>query len=143
MSPKSDTSLILLTYKGKILLRLNDTNPEVYDNPKNTNKSTWSFLSVNKLKNKSFKESIIEKVEEDTSIRLSNAEFIADTIFNEQNKHFFHASLTDDNVNNMQRENGLTLQFFTLKEIDKLHLTDLTRIFLEGNKQVIENFRSL
>ena len=139
MANITDSSLILLTYKSKILLKLHDSNPEILDNPTNTVKNSWSFISCYKEKNKSFKDSILAKVEKKTGIQLKTVDFLLDITYEEKSKHFFHARLTDDNVNNMTRMDGITLQFFTIKELSKLNLTPLTREFVDNNAQILDS----
>lgn len=138
MVGKLDSSHIILTYKGKVLLRLNDNNPHVYDFPLNREKSTWGLINTSKVKGKSFEEAIIDKVKTETGLKLNNVEFLSTRPFNDKTKHFFQARLSDDHVNSIVRDNGITLQFFTLKEVLKLNLTALTREFMEEYSPVNE-----
>jgi len=98
----------------------------------------WSFFSVTREKNKTLKESIINKVKRETGIQLMAADFLLDMDLNGQDKHFYHSSLNDDNVNSMQRENGETLQFFAIKELSELNLTDATKYFVDTHNELIK-----
>lgn len=137
MTSKTDTSLIILTYKGKVLLRLHNTDPSILSIQSNSKHNVWSFFSVTREKNKTLKASILAKVEQETGLRLLNAEFLLDAIVDLENKHFYHASLNDDNVNSIQRENGATLQFFAIKELGGLNLTAPTKMFVVENNALM------
>lgn len=138
MANKNDLSLIILTYKNKVLLRLHNTDPLALSIQSNSKKNVWSFLSVSREKNKTLKTSIIAKVERETGIKLDGATLLLDSVTDVNNKHFFHASLNDDNVNSMHREDGETLQFFALKELTQLNLTVSTKSFIENNSSMIQ-----
>lgn len=109
-------NIILLTYKGKILAMHTENNPLLLDDV------TWRFIGRAKEKKRSNEETIYREVERETGIKLSNIEHITTIKDADAEKHFYHAQLTDTHVNNMKRENGQTIQFFSLKEIDKLPL---------------------
>lgn len=141
MGNKTDSSLVLLTYKGKVLLKLHNSNPEIYDNPINTTANSWSFLNASKSKHKSLKEGIIAKALNETGIVLQNVTDLVCIELDDRKHEFFHAYLTDDNVNNMQRREGQTLQFFTIKELNKLNLTQLSRLFVDNHKEILENLK--
>lgn len=116
---------------------LHDTNPEVYDYPLNSDASHWSFLSVEREKSKTIEASIISKVEKITGIKLTNVTHIADILIDNKSENFYQAKLTDDNVNNMSREHGQVLQFFSMKEVEKLNLEPYAKKF------VVDNFPTL
>src|SRR6185437_8151603 len=101
---KAGVSLILLTYKGKILIMHRDKNPLI-QNP-------WRFIEGEKEKETSFLESIIKKVEEETSLKLETAKFLSTAKDEEAEKHLYHAELTDKEVNSIRRDKGLTLGFY-------------------------------
>lgn len=109
-------NIILLTYKSKILAMHTENNPLLLDNV------IWRFIGRAKEKTKSNEETMYREVERETGIKLSNIEYITTVKDDTAEKHFYHAQLTDTNVNNMKRENGQTIQFFSLKELDKLPL---------------------
>lgn len=138
MLNKIDISLILLTYKGKVLLKLQNYTPAQQDKKTLAQQNIWCFISGSKEKNKSFEESISSSVERETSVRLRTIEFIASPLFNDIRKYFYHAKLTDENVNNINRSNGQILQFFTLKELEKLNLTVSTRLFIAEHRSLLE-----
>ena len=120
---KIDTSLILLTYKGKIFLMHSDNSPIV--------KNAWCFIEGEKEKNKSLEESIFKKVEKETSLKLTAATL--------EQKCFYHAELTDEHVNNIQRDEGQTLEFFTFREVEKLALTVSAAAFVTKYRDFLEN----
>lgn len=131
MIHKTDAILILLTYRGKVLLKQHEPNPT------NIN-SNWFCIGGTKKTNESYEEAISRKVEGETSIKLKTIEFLSSLSYNDRKKYFYHAKLSDENVNNIKREEGQMLQFFTPKELRKLSLATSTQLFLEKHKSIIE-----
>ncbi len=109
-------SLILLTYKGKALLM--HKQKSVIDEEKHP----WSFISGIKEDKESFENAMTRRVEKETGIKIENVEFVSELCY--------HARLTDDNVNRIQRAENQLLDFFTFKEIKKLFLSNLTAQFM-------------
>lgn len=109
-----DISLILLTYKGKILLM---THEEL--NPSSSN-SHWFLIGGAKHKNEKIKDAIVRIVEKETSLRLSNIASVFEQEATSGKRIFYHASLTDHQVNNIKRIDGHLLNFFSLKEAEEL-----------------------
>lgn len=114
----ADTSLglILLTYKGKILL-MQKTNGAL-----DTDVHPWSFIGGMPKDRESFEDAMSRSVEKETGIKIENVERIA--------QFKYHAALTDDNINKMQRGEFQLLDFFALKDLGKLSLSDSTREFV-------------
>lgn len=98
----------------------------------------WCFIGGIKQKNKSVADSISKLVEKETSIKLSTVEFLSTDLVDEQTSYFYHANLTDDNVNNIKRENNKTFNFFSFREIKKLTLTPATKIFVSKHQDILE-----
>jgi len=129
---KSDAALILLTYKGKILLMLQNSSPLVIKD------KLWCFIGGSKQKNKSVEASISKLVEKETSIKLPSVEFLSTGLIDEQTSYFYHANLTDENVNNIKRDNDKIFNFFSFREITKLTLTPATKLFVSKHKDILE-----
>ena len=108
--------LILLTYKGKALLMHKQKNAIDEEN------HPWSFISGVKAKNESLEETLIRRVQKETGIKIENIKCLSES--------YYHAQLTDDNVNKIKREEDQLLNFFTLKELKKLFLSRLTAQFI-------------
>ncbi len=100
--------------------------------------NTWCFIGGIKKDNKSFEEAIYRDVERETSMKLEKVELLSDPINNDRRKHFYHARLTDKNVNDMKREEGQTLDFFTLRELDRLNLSASTKLFVVKHRNLLE-----
>jgi len=132
---KHSASLILLTYKGKILLMHRDQSPLI-QNP-------WSFIEAPQEETESFEETILKKVEKETSIKLSEAELLSSEVYENRQKCFYKASLTDNDVNNIMRDEGQTLSFFTFDELENLTLTESAKFFMQKHKKVLENITNL
>lgn len=113
MDDKNPLSLILLTYKGKILL-MHKTN-----GPRDEENHPWSFIGEACEKRESFENALVRRVEKEAGIKIENVEFVSESCY--------HARLTDENVNNIQRAENQLLDFFSLEELDKLFLSKPTR----------------
>ncbi len=133
MDKKIDSSIILLTYKGKVLLTMMRDSRQVL-----LKQGTWTFISGLKGKNESFEESILRKVKGETHITLFGVEFLSSLFYEDRTSYLYHAELTDDNVNNIERDEGKSLDFFSLQELEKLSLTPSTRLFIERHKNLLE-----
>ncbi len=137
MTPYIDQCLILLTYKGKVLLLQQDN---VLPIP-NTNE--WRFINKIKKKNVSAEKTIIQEVFRETNIMLDTVELLSSTPLDDTTQHLFHGKLTDKHVNNIQRAEGRNLQFFGLKELAKLRIHPLTQVFFKDNWQIIETLSAV
>lgn len=116
MDNKISPSLILLTYKDKVLL-MYKRNSAIDEE-----KHAWCFIGGVKEKEESFENAMSRRVEKETGIKIEKIEFVS--------KSCYHAKLTDDNVNKIKRAEGQLLDFFTLKELKKLFLSYPTQRFI-------------
>ena len=98
----------------------------------------WCFIGGVKEKHKSSKETIFRDVERETSIKLEEVELLSDRLYSDEKKHFYHAELTDENVNDIKREEGQTLDFFTLRELERLNLSASTKSFVLKHRDLLE-----
>lgn len=92
-------------------------------------KHPWSFISGIKENKESIENAMTRRVEKETGIKIENVEYVSESCY--------HARLTDDNVNKMQRAENQLLDFFTLKEINKLFLSNLTAQFMLKHSTLI------
>ena len=123
MDDKTPTCLILLTYKGKALLMYKT------DSAIDTDQHEWCFIGGEKNGEESFEEAMARRVEKEASIKIDEVEFVS--------KNCYHARLTDDNVNNIKREERQLLDFFNLREVQKLPLSESTRQFVSKHSALI------
>lgn len=114
------SGLILLTYKGKVLLMHKQNS--VIDQEKHP----WSFISGVKNKNEPLEKTIGKRVRKETGITVEKIEYISEFCY--------YASLTDDNVNNIKRDENQLLDFFNPRELSKLFLSKSTQDFV--NKHI-------
>lgn len=112
------------------------------DQPDMTGKTAWSFIGGTKQTDKPFEETICRDVERETNIKLKAVELLSSDFYFDRKRYFFHAKLTDENVNNIKRADGQTLAFFTLKELGKLQLATTTRLFLLKHRELFEKVAS-
>ncbi|MBI2442383.1 MAG: NUDIX hydrolase [Candidatus Levybacteria bacterium] len=128
-----DASLILLTYKGKVLLTIrNNTSPI------RSKQDIWSFIAGIRKQKESFDQAIQRKVSETTGILLPQVTLLSHWVYNKKKKYFFHAELTDEQVNNLERKEGEVIDFFSHDELAKLSLDRLTTLFIAKHKDLLE-----
>lgn len=123
MDDKILRSLILLTYKGKVLL-MHKTN-----GPMDEEKHPWTFIGGIKGEKESFENAMTRRVEKEMGIKIEKVEFVSESCY--------HARLTDDNVNNIERAENQLLNFFSLKELGKLFLSNTTAQFISKHGSLI------
>jgi hypothetical protein len=110
-------SLILLTYKNKALLMY------TYKNSIDSEEHEWTLLKASKKGKENLKDALRKKVENEAGIKLGTINYLSD--------NYYHAKLTDNNVNNIKRHEFQLLNFFTLSEIKKLTLSPPSKKFIE------------
>lgn len=123
MDDKIPTCLILLTYKGKALLMYK------MNSPIDSKEHEWCFIGGRKDEKESFEEALTRRVEKEANIKIEDVEFVSENCY--------HARLTDDNVNNIKRGEGQLLDFFTIGEVRKLHLSGPTQQFISKHAALI------
>lgn len=123
MDGKTSRGLILLTYKGKALL-MNKSNSSI-----DKEKHPWCFIGGVKGETESFESAMRRRVEMEAGIEIENVEVVSET--------YYHARLTDDNVNKIKREENQLLDFFTLKDLRKLFLSNTTAQFISKHSSLI------
>ena len=89
----------------------------------------WSFIGDYKKPNENFKETLAKTIEKETNIKIEKIEIVS--------KNFYFAKLSDNNVNNIQRDEFQLLNFFTANEATKLYLSTSTKEFLEQHSSLI------
>lgn len=119
--------LIVLTYKRKILLKRQE---ELIS----ANKNTWSFIE----KPNGDENTILKQVEKEMNITIPYATFLITCFDNIIKRNFYHAGLTDNNVNQIKRHDGQELSFFSMKEIEMLNLSESSKLLFRKYKNMIE-----
>ena len=115
--------LILLTYKGKVLLmHKQDSVIDQINHP-------WSLITVIKDKSHSLEKTLTDRIYKEMGIKVDNIEYISG--------NYYHAKLTDKNVNNIKRSEHQLLDFFTIREAKKLFLTSDTDAFISSHESLI------
>lgn len=115
--------LILLTYKNKVLLM--HKQESVIDQEKHP----WCFIGAVKEKTESFEKTLTRRVHKEMGIKIDNVEFVSEFCY--------HARLTDDNVNHIIRSENQLLDFFSLKEVKKLFLSNQTAKFILNHSSLV------
>ncbi len=123
MDSKSPQSLILLTYKGKVLLMYKSNSPV------DKEKHEWCFIGGIKDKRESIESALYRWVKKEIGVQIETVEFVSDSCY--------HARLTDDNVNRIKRSEGQLLDFFTLKEVRKLFVSNATEQFISKHSDLM------
>jgi NADH pyrophosphatase NudC (nudix superfamily) len=132
MIHKSNESLVLLTYKEKILLMIRNY---VFNSGK---QKIWRMIGGIKESNESFEKSIVRCIKEEMNIEISDIKFLSVAPSDYKNTYFYHGKLTDKNVNFIERAEGQELQFFDLKELDKIELAESANLFFSKNRNILE-----
>ena len=138
MAFSNDSSLILLTYKGKILLMLFENDPLIFNSPYLIKNHTWKFIGGTKGAHDSFRDSIVKKVRRITGVNLSEINVLSTIVSGKEKTYLYHAKLSDEQVNNIERGEGHLLQFFSFKELETLPLSDTTKLFISKNRDFME-----
>jgi len=89
----------------------------------------WSFIEGIKKKKESIQDAICRTIEEEAGIQVENIEYVSELCY--------HAKLTDDNVNKMQRSENQLLNFFNPKELSHLFLSKSTKEFIFKHRPLI------
>lgn len=132
MVSKLNESLVLLTYKDKILLMIKGYASN------STVQKIWHMIGGEKENSESFEKTILRKIKEEMNIKIADVKLILVSPSYDKNTYFYHGKLTDNNVNFMEREEGHELQFFNLKELDKLQLATSTNLFFTKHRNAVE-----
>ncbi len=132
MIRKINESLILLTYKEKILLMIRDY---VFNSGV---QKIWRMIGGEKGQDESCEKTITRCIKEEMNIKISDVKLLLVVPFDNKNTYFYHGKLTDNNVNLIERAEGQELQFFDLKELDKLQLTTSANLFFTQNRNIVE-----
>ena len=87
---------------------------------------------------------ILQTVEKESGLVISSAKLLLTQFDAFSKNYFFYTELTDKQVNEITRHEGEELSFFSLKEIEKMKLTDLSKDLLTlCNEQIHESFPPL
>lgn len=125
--------LILLTYKGKVLLLQQENILDSH------NDNEWHFIEKSKVKDKLAEKTIIEEVFRETQLKLDGVVLLSKELSEDTIQYLFHARLSDKHVNNIERAEGRVLQFFSISELGKLKIKRATKSFFQKNRALIEN----
>lgn len=132
METTQEHALIILTYKNKVLVMHTENNPLLL------NEVVWRFIGRNREKGKTMEETLLREVEKQTGIKLGEIEFLSTIEEDNTTKHFYLGRLTDTNVNNMNRDNGQTIQFYSMKELGKIPLSPSAQKFISQHHNIFE-----
>lgn len=89
----------------------------------------WSLISVFKKSNEEFKEALSKSIKKETNIMIDKIHIVSN--------NYYIAELSDNNVNNIQRNEYQLLNFFTPSETNDLLLTSSTKEFLRRHSSLI------
>lgn len=127
----NSTSFILLTYKGKILLLMPDNRPTFLED------KMWSFIGMKNGDGESYVDAMVKTIAEETSIKLQAIAFISVVVNEDKKNTMYQAELTDADVNAIQRIDGKELQFFAVREIEKLPLAQSAKTLFSLHRETI------
>ncbi len=101
-------------------------------------KKTWCMIGGKKENNESYEKTITRKIKEEMNIEVSTIKLLLISPLDDKDIHFYHGKLTDNNVDRIERAEGQELQFFNLKELDKLPLAISTNLFFTQHRSTVE-----
>lgn len=96
------------------------------------------MIGGEKVNNESCERTITRKIKEEMNIKINDVKLLLVTSSDNKDIYFYHGKLTDNNVNLIERAEGQELQFFDLKELNKLQLTTSADLFFTQNKNIVE-----
>ncbi|KKQ93291.1 MAG: hypothetical protein UT56_C0003G0033 [Candidatus Levybacteria bacterium GW2011_GWB1_39_7] len=99
------------------------------ESPIDEEKHAWSFIGGTKGTQGSIESALSKRVEKETGVKIEKVEFVS--------KSCYHATLTDDNVNRIERQEGQLLSFFSFRELQNLLLSNPTREFVSKHGALI------
>lgn len=128
----SNRYVILLTYKGKILLLSKENKLDILPyNP-------WGFIEKQTEKTISGKDTLIREVLKEAKIKLSDLTPISSSSIEDGHEYVFHAHLSDLEVNSIERSDDSLMQFYSLSELQKLNLQESTKFIFTKYKSELE-----
>ena len=101
-------------------------------------KKVWCMVGGKKEDNESYEKTIVRKIKEDMNIEVSNVKLLLISPIGDNDIHFYHGKLTDNNVNRIQRAEGQELQFFNLKELCNLQLAASANLLFTKHRSAVE-----
>lgn len=105
-------------------------------------KKIWCMIGGKKGNNESFEKTITRCIKEEMNIEINDMKFLLVNSSDSKDTYFYHGKLTDNNVNFIERSEGQELQFFDLKELNKIQLTASANQFFSQNKNILEEILS-
>jgi hypothetical protein len=131
-----NSTLILLTYKGKVLLTFQESIPFKFKD------EVWQCIGGVKPENATEQEAIIKLVEKEIGIRLDSVELLSKQLRKNLTENFYWAKLTDGNVNSIKREEGKLINFYSVSELKTLALTAPTSYLFSKHAEILEHVGS-
>ena len=125
MSKANNNNSIVISYKNKLLLFS-------FDYP--FQKNQWGFVGENADYAGSNSKTISKLLQEITKLKEPLQKM---QVSGQAGDFFYFIKLSDNNVNSIVRNNGQKLEFYTIREIEKLNLTEETDRFLSIYKDQI------
>ncbi len=98
------------------------------DGPMDTVAHAWTVIE-GVFNTKELEQALVRKVEREMGIKIEKIERLSEG--------YFHAQLTDENVNNIERSEGQLLDFFAPRELDNLILSQATSQFISKHAELI------
>ncbi len=124
-------NFILISYKSKLLLKSIDSPFE---------KGAWGLIGEEGAWSRPPIDSAIDIVKKTTKLNIKVIHKLP--LKNEKLKYIFCVKLTDKNVNSIVRDENQRLEFYTLREAEKLNLTTTTGDFILNHQGEIKTFLS-
>jgi hypothetical protein len=99
------------------------------DGVMDTKQHEWTLIEGAAAKKGLVETEIVRLIEREMGIKISKVDKVEES--------YYHAQLTDDNVNEIDRSEGKLLDFFAVKELDNLALSESTSQFISKHSALI------
>ncbi|MEO6508940.1 MAG: NUDIX domain-containing protein [Patescibacteria group bacterium] len=127
-----EASLVILSYKRKLLLILRDNKPDI------VSPNHWAFPGGIREKDESFVETAIREVNEELNIKISELEFIIELKYLDKTKKLYFAPLSNNQVDSIELHEGQRYALFSPNEAQKLLLARSTKLFFDSHFNLIK-----
>lgn len=131
--PNKEASLVILTYKGRILLILRDNNPEV------VSPNHWAVPGGVKEINETFEQTALREIKEELNIDLKNLKFLVELKYLDRFKKLYFSTLSEAQVKEIILYEGQKFDFFTPEEASHLLLARSTKLFFDSYLHLIKS----
>jgi len=128
-----EASLVILGYKGEILLILRDNKSDI------VSPNHWSIPGGTKEPDESFEKCAKREIKEELQINLENLSFVVELKYLDRYKKLYYSSLSENQVKEIHLTEGQRYDFFTADDAKTLLLARSTKMFFDSHSNLIKD----